>query len=137
MAQDKYTLNPRQKAFVEAYMRTYSPKKAALEAGYSANCPAKVGWQALQSPGVQKAIKEEIEKRKKALDLVPFDAIATMLVEACMDPNVSLKDRMKAADLLMKYKQHNKWGGADVATVDKYVDALKGEVGNVWSEEGE
>lgn len=137
MTKEKYSLNPRQKAFVDAYMRTYSPKKAAIEAGYTSRCPAKAGWQALQSPGVREAVELEIEKRRDALDIVPFDAIATMLVEIAMDEGADMNRRLKAADLLIKYRQNNKWGGSDVATVDKYVEALKSEVGDIWKEDKE
>lgn len=131
---DKYSLNAKQQLFVDAYLKYFSPKKAAEIAGYSGNNLSKIGYQTLQSVAVKAAVEEGLNKRKEALDIVPFEIIIIQLVEIASDPDVSLRDRMRASDLLLKYKQHNSWSSSDAKTVDSYVDALKSQVGEVWDE---
>lgn len=130
----KYRLTPRQQAFVDNYLITYSPKKAAIAAGYNTKHPSKVGYQALQSPAVQAAVKEEQDKRRVVFDSTPFEMVLLMLIETMNDESLKPNERMKAADLLIKYKAQNKWTGADANHIEKYVEALRSEVGEVWND---
>jgi len=132
MAKDKFTLTVKQKAFIDAYMKTFSPKQAALEAGYSKNNPSKVGYNVMQSEGVRAEIQRRMEERKKALEVVPFEAIIQRLVEITLDPASPQREQMKAADLLIKYKNTNRWGPADTNVIDEYVNALQEQVGDIW-----
>lgn len=125
-------LTDRQQMFCDAYMQSFSPKKAALEAGYSSANPSKAGFQALQNDNVRNEIQRRMDERKQSLELVPFDAIIQQLVEIASDQEKDSKERMKAMDLLIKYKANNKWGQADMNTVNEYVDALKDQVGDIW-----
>lgn len=130
---DKLRLNPKQQAFVDNYLLSYSPKKAAIAAGYETKHPSKIGYQVMQSEGVKHAIEKESEKRKKTLEQVPFESVLLMLIETVNDEDLKPNERMKAADLLIKYKSQNKWEGADSIQIEGYIDALKEQVGDVWN----
>lgn len=131
---DKFRLNPRQQAFVDNYLLTYSPKKAAIAAGYETKHPSKVGYQVLQSEAVKHAIQLETEKRKNTLEQVPFESVLLMLIETVNNEDLKPNERMKAADLLIKYKSQNKWEGADSVQIEGYINALKEQVGEVWDD---
>lgn len=129
---DKTRLTGKQRAFVDHYMQSYSPSKAALAAGYETANPAKMGYNIMQSEAVKIAIQEEQDKRKESLSTVPFETVLLMLIETVNDEDLKPNERMKAADLLIKYKSQNKWESADMSQIDKYIDALKSQVGEVW-----
>lgn len=130
-------LTNKQTLFIDAYMKHFSPKKAAIEAGYDSKNPSKVGYSTLQSPLVKAEIERQMEARREALQSVPFDTIVINLIEISNDEATPLRERMKAMDLLIKYKQHNKWNADDVKTVDSYVEALKEQIGDVWKGDSE
>ena len=133
MSKPTNRLNPKQQLFVDEYMRTFSPKKAALFAGYSENNPSKVGYNVLQSPSVQAEIQKETEKRKSVLNRVPFDYIVQTLVEMVGDDKLKHTDRMRAIELLLKYKEKNGWSADEAKNVNDYVEALKGNITDVWT----
>lgn len=125
-------LNVKQLAFVDSYMQCFNAKQAAIEAGYSTKNANKVGYQVLHNENVRAVIAERMEERKKALEIVPFDTIILHLVEIVNDKNAPSNERMRAAELLIKYNQNNKWHANDNNKIQEYVAALKEQIGDVW-----
>ncbi|MDO4920938.1 MAG: terminase small subunit [Phascolarctobacterium sp.] len=117
-------LTERQRRFVEAYIETGNATKAAIMAGYSKKTAATIGAENLIKPNIQKAIKErmkEIEASKTATpeEVIKFlsSVIRDEMVEEVvvnefigdgrsvariMTKKSSMKERLKAAELLLK-----------------------------------
>lgn len=125
-------LNVKQLAFVDSYMHHFNATQAAIEAGYSHKNANKTGYQVLHNENVKAVITERMEERRKALEVVPFDTIILYLVEVVNDKGSSVNERMRAAELLIKYNQNNKWHAHDNSKIQEYVTALKEQIGEVW-----
>jgi phage terminase small subunit len=65
----KSGLTPRQKRFVEEYLRDPRPKAAALRAGYSERNAAKTAWRLLHEPFVIQALRKAQGERSERLRL--------------------------------------------------------------------
>lgn len=127
-------LRHKHKVFADEYLRCYSPAKAARHAGYSHRSANQIGYQLMQRDDIKQYVEEFMQSRQKAIDTVPFDIVVTELTEIALDPDKPSRERMKAADLLMKWKMNGKWGSRDNAEVGKYVEALQDQQGNIWEE---
>lgn len=117
-------LTERQRRFVDAYVETGNATKAAIMAGYSKKTAAVIGAENLKKPYIKRAIEErmkEIEAAKTAtpeevikfLSAVIRDELTEEVVtnefigEGCskiriVNKKSSMKDRLKAAELLLK-----------------------------------
>lgn len=129
-------LTPKQMAFCEAYAACFNPLKSAEYAGYE---PAndkyqlqKAAYRALGNENVKMYINELLEEKRKCLQTVPFQAIIQNLVEITMDEDVNTKDKLRASELLIKYKNTNSWEGAETRHVEAFIEALRGEI--KWDE---
>lgn len=130
----KETLSPRHKMFADEYLRCYSPTKAARKAGYSETSIASIGYQLIRRDDISEYVNRHMENREKMMHTVPFDVIVADLTEIALDPDRDSREKMKAADLLMKWNGANKWTQKENAEVDKFVEALK-DSGDTWEEE--
>lgn len=63
------TLNPKQQAFVEAYLVTLSAKEAAERAGYSSHTAKQIGSRLLSHPEVAAAIAEGQKARSQRTEI--------------------------------------------------------------------
>jgi phage terminase small subunit len=107
-------LTPRQKRFCEEYIKTYNATKAALEAGFSKNRPYELAYQQLQKPHVLKYIERLEEERANCADIDEVELIKD-LKKIKNDPYEKTNDRLKAMELLGRYK------GMDKMRVDNTV----------------
>ena len=89
--------------FVEGYIRTASPAKAAKEAGSTSVNPELVGYKTLQNPNVIKAIAIAMKKRIEAVGLDTIEVIQKTreVYDAAMMAN-KFGDANKAVELLMR-----------------------------------
>lgn len=58
-------LNPRQSLFVQEYLIDLNATQAAIRAGYSKKRASELGYQLLQKPTVQEALREAMAKRER------------------------------------------------------------------------
>lgn len=128
-------LSRRHKIFADEYLRCYSPAKAARFAKYSDRTAASIGYQLMQREDIKHYIDVFMASRQEAINTVPFDIVVTELTEIALDPDTPSRERMKASDLLMKWKMHGKWGTKENAKVQDYVEAIRGQQDNTWDEE--
>jgi len=128
-------LSHKHKTFADEYLRCYSPAKAARKAGYSERSAGSIGYQLMQREDIKEYIEGFMKSREEAINTVPFDIVITELTEIALDPDAPAREKMKAADLLMKWKMNGKWGQKDNAEVAQYVEALKEQQGNIWEDE--
>lgn len=128
-------MTPKQSLFVDNYMVHFNASRAAKEAGYNTANPNRIGYYVLQSDVVKEEIKKRMDEKKEAMHLVPFDAIMHSLVEMAMDETASKNERMKAASLLINFKNNNTWGKGNDGKIDEYVNALQDQIGDVWGNE--
>ena len=63
-----YTLNDKQRAFVEAYLNCWNASEAARRAGYSTNCAGEQGYDLLKKTQVQAAIAARLNSMKLTAD---------------------------------------------------------------------
>ena len=89
--------------FVEGYIRTASPAKAAKEAGSTSVNPELVGYKTLQNPNVIKAIAIAMKKRIEAVGLDTVEVIQKTreVYDAAMMAG-KFEAANKACELLMK-----------------------------------
>lgn len=128
-------LSHKHKVFADEYLRCYSPAKAARKAGYSERSAGSIGYQLMQREDIKEYVEGFMKSREEAINTVPFDIVITELTEIALDPDAPVREKMKAADLLMKWKMNGKWGQKDNAEVAQYVEALKEQQGNIWEDE--
>jgi phage terminase small subunit len=129
-------LTPKQKAFVDFYLKTGNASEAARQAGYKGR-PDQQGLENLRKPEIQAALKERGAKaeRKRIADA---DEILEFFSTILRDDQVEPKDRLKAGELLAKRygllveKQEVEHKGAgvlllpSVVTPKEYEEALWG-----------
>lgn len=124
-------MNYKQKLFADAYLVSFSPAKAAREAGYSERTAAQQGYALLQKEEIKNYVAEAVANRQKAMQRVPFESILSEMVEIAMNPEEDKRVRLKAADILLKWETTGRTP-TDNADVQKFVDALKEQIGDVW-----
>ena len=97
-------LTPRQRAFVNEYVKDLNATQAVLRAGYkmSEKSAASQGNRLLRKDEIQKAIQETQETRAKA-SRITSEWIIQQVAKIAEDPEVQPRDRLKAMELLGKY----------------------------------
>jgi phage terminase small subunit len=101
-------LTPKQKAFADYYIETGNASEAARKAGYSLKTAGAIGNENLQKPEIIEYINirmAELEsKRAMTADEVMlfYSAVVRGEVKDQFGLEVSIADRIKAADSLMK-----------------------------------
>lgn len=117
-------LTERQRRFVDAYIETGNASEAARRAGYSEKNANRIGTENLSKLVIQKAIEERMREIEAAKTATPEEAIKFLsavirdelteevvanefIGEGCskiriVDKKSSIRDRLKAAELLLK-----------------------------------
>ena len=97
-------LTPKQRAFVNEYVKDLNATQAVLRAGYKmTNAAARTqGARLLANANVQKAVQETQETRAKA-SRITSEWIIQQVAKIAEDPEVQPRDRLKAMELLGKY----------------------------------
>ena len=106
--ESKGKINSRQLAFINEYVRTLNATQSAIKAGYSESGARVQGHRLLNIPHIKERIEEELKMRADECK-VDTDLILTQLKEIALDNEVLPKDRLKALDLLGRYR--GMWNG--------------------------
>lgn len=104
----KGKINSRQLAFINEYVKTLNATQSAIKAGYSESGARVQGHRLLNTPHIRERIDEELKMRADECK-VDTDLILTHLKELALDSNILPKDRLKALDLLGRYR--GMWSG--------------------------
>jgi phage terminase small subunit len=117
-------LTLKQRRFIDAYIETANATEAAKRAGYSEKTAYATGAENLRKPQIQKAIQERLDAMEAAKTATPEEVMQHLtaamrgeiqeeciVVEGCddgcsrariMEKQISARDRLKAAELLLK-----------------------------------
>ena len=106
--ESKGKINSRQLAFINEYVKTLNATQSAIKAGYSEKGARVQGHRLLNTPHIRERIDEELKMRADECK-VDTDLILTQLKEIALDSNILPKDRLKALDLLGRYR--GMWNG--------------------------
>ena len=104
----KDRINSRQLAFINEYVKTLNATQSAIRAGYSKNGARVQGHRLLNTPHIKERIDKGLKMRADEGKVVT-DLIRTHLTELALDSNILPKDRLKALDLLGRYR--GMWNG--------------------------
>ena len=104
----KGKINTRQLAFINEYVKTLNATQSAISAGYSESGARVQGHRLLNTPHIKERIDEELKMRADECK-VDTNLILTNLKELALDSNILPKDRIKALDLLGRYR--GMWNG--------------------------
>lgn len=104
----KGKINSRQLAFINEYVKTLNATQSAIKAGYSESGARVQGHRLLNTPHIRERIDKELKMRADECK-VDTDLILTHLKEIALDSNILPKDRLKALDLLGRYR--GMWNG--------------------------
>lgn len=150
-------LTPKQKAFADEYLICGNATEAARKAGYSNKTATVIGSENLSKPNIleyiaerQKQIEDSrIANIKEVLEF--YSSVLRGEIKDQFDMDASLSDRLAAGRELMKRYEKADEQEARVrllnAQVDKltgnnqeieddgFLEALKGEVSEVWADE--
>lgn len=150
-------LTPKQKAFADEYLICGNATEAARKAGYKAKSARQIATENLSKPSIsayiakrQKQIEDSrIANIKEVLEF--YSSVLRGEIKDQFDMDASLSDRLAAGRELMKRYEKADEQKARVrllnAQVDKltgnnqeieddgFLEALKGEVSNVWADE--
>lgn len=131
-SEGKEKLTPREEAFVEHYLRTWSPTEAAKLAGYSARSAQAIGTETLARPLVQARLQERMEKLQMDADemLARLANIARGNLADLLDErgNISLTKAKKSGLLSIARKVTRKDGDLQVelySAMDALVTLMK------------
>ena len=94
-------LTPKQRRFVEEYLKTLNGTKAAMEAGYSPTSASAIAYENLRKPLVAAAIEVEMEKRSQRVR-IDQDTVLTGLLDEARNAN-SDSARVQAWGLLGRH----------------------------------
>ena len=89
--------------FVEEYLRTLNATQSAIRAGYSENGARVTGHRLLAEPNIKAQIDEALSQRHEQC-MVDAEFIIQNLKDIALNPATPCKDRVKALDLLGRYK---------------------------------
>lgn len=101
-------INSRQIAFINEYVKTLNATQSAISAGYSENGARVQGHRLLQTPHIKERIDGELKMRADECK-VDTDLILSNLKDLALSDKILPKDRLKALDLLGRYR--GMWNG--------------------------
>jgi phage terminase small subunit len=128
-------LTPKQKAFADYYIETGNATEAAIKAGYSKKTARVIGQENLQKPAIRAYIEERMnEKDKKRIasqdEILEFltkvvrgeltEQVPILIgegVQELVEKDISMKDRIKAAELLGK--RYFMWNNKEIVDIEK------------------
>lgn len=119
-------LTPKQRRFVTEYCVDENATQAAIRAGYSAETAGVIGWENLQKPYIQEAIKERMEEVAVAASVTPEMIVREWHKIAFSDPNDIVQVRRTCCRHCYGFGHQYQWTEAEyAAAVDKAVDSGK------------
>lgn len=124
----KRGLTPKQRAFVDEYLKDMNATQAAARAGYSAKSADKIGAQLLVKTGVSALIAEKVKAREKRTEITQDRVLREYARLAFLDP-AKLFDESGRPMSIQQMDEDTRRAivGVDVATVGN-ADMGVGEV---------
>jgi len=98
----KPKLNDRRKKFISAYLETLNASQAARKAGYRGK-PNVIGARLLAYVSIKEIISQELKTRMEADRESVKARVLSLWGSVSGDNNESMRDRLKASELLAKY----------------------------------
>ena len=95
-------LTPKQRAFVNEYVKDLNATQAAIRAGYSEKTARFVAAENLSKPNIQKAIQEARDAREKR-SMITVEWVLAQIASIAQDEETQQRDRLKALELLGKH----------------------------------
>lgn len=102
-------LTAKQAAFVQEYLVDFNATQAAIRAGYSEKTAGKIGFENLQKPEIQAAIKDAMGDREKRTHITQdfvlseLYKIATQGADDGPESSLKYSNKLKALELLGKH----------------------------------
>lgn len=96
-------LTAKQKAFCHEYLVDFNGTQAAIRAGYSKNTAQEISSENLSKPIIKKYVQELCDEITGNTNKIIIENVR-FWEETRDDPECSKADRLKASDLLGKYK---------------------------------
>lgn len=94
-------MTPKQRLFIQEYLRSLNATEAAKRAGYSARTAYSIGAEFLKNPEIQKAIEQHTQQRISSLIADRCERM-TFLTGIMRDDNEDTKHRLRACELLSR-----------------------------------
>ena len=95
-------LRPKQRAFVNEYLKDLNATQAAIRAGYKEKTAGAIGAENLQKPKIQQAIKEARADREKN-SKITVEWVLARIASIAEDPEAQQRDQLKALELIGKH----------------------------------
>ena len=97
-------LTPRQQKFVNAYLVNPIGSQAAITAGYSAIAARNAAARLLAKANVANAVQQGLDRASRSLD-ISVQWIAEAIRDIASDPNANNGDKLRALELLGKWRR--------------------------------
>lgn len=127
-------LTAKQAAFVQEYLVDFNATQAAIRAGYSEKTAGKIGFENLQKPEIQAAIKDAMGDREKRTHinqdfvLSELYKIATQGADDGPESSLKYSNKLKALELLGKhmamFTDRSEVTGTLSLTMESYLEDL-------------
>jgi phage terminase small subunit len=111
----------RRELFIEEYLRTLNATQSAIKAGYSERSARTTGHRLLKNDDIKAEIDKAMSQRYEQC-MVDVEFILQGLKDIALDTNAPVKDRVKAYDLLGRYK--TMWTGGEDKSPSQKVEIV-------------
>ena len=111
----------RRELFIEEYLRTLNATQSAIKAGYSERSARTTGHRLLKDADIKAEIDKAMSQRHEQC-MVDVEFILQGLKDIALDTNAPVKDRVKAYDLLGRYK--TMWTGGEDKSPNQKVEIV-------------
>ena len=111
----------RRELFIEEYLRTLNATQSAIKAGYSERSARTTGHRLLKNDDIKAEIDKAMSQRHEQC-MVDVEFILQGLKDIALDPSHPVKDRVKAYDLLGRYK--TMWTGGEDKSPSQKVEIV-------------
>lgn len=111
----------RRELFIEEYLRTLNATQSAIKAGYSERSARTTGHRLLKDAYIKAEIDKAMSQRHEQC-MVDVEFILQGLKDIALDPSHPVKDRVKAYDLLGRYK--TMWTGGEDKSPNQKVEIV-------------
>ena len=151
-------MTAKQRRFCDEYLIDLNATQAAIRAGYSVKTAKQIATENLSKPAIKQYLAERMAEKESKLiakqdeilkyytsvmrgeslsEVVVVENIGDFTSRArTLQKHPDEKERLKAADALAKYYGLDKKTEGDTEVADDgFLDALRGEVEEVWQEE--
>lgn len=90
-------MTDKQRIFIAEYAKDFNATKAAIRSGYSAKTAYSIGQELLKKPEIQNAMQEITNEK-----IMSREQLMQFWSTVITDDEISMKDRLKASELLGK-----------------------------------